>query len=104
VEEYPEEASTHHELNDLVKIKLRSETGNEKYFLGNVVENETEERRYKIRFLRRKGRKETYFVYPDIEDVALVYAKEVLMKVKVRDLRRGSHAFDDEKESGIALE
>ena len=44
---------------------------------------------FSVKFLRKKcGMKQTYFVYPDIEDVAVAAKDQIMTKVNVGDTRR----------------
>jgi len=56
-----------------------------------------------VEYLRsKKGKKESYFVFPDVPDTAEVNQTEIILKAHVRDLRRGRFVCSDAE--GLNLE
>lgn len=59
----------------------------DRLFVGNIIKKNSNS--FQIKFLRKRvAKKQTYFVYPDIEDKQTVKTDDIIKKVRVRDIRR----------------
>ena len=55
--------------------------------MGNIIKKNSNS--FQIKFLRKRvAKKQTYFVYPDIEDKQTVKTDDIIKKLRVRDIRR----------------
>lgn len=90
----------------MVDFKTREDEKN-RLFLGEILEifdpnqEDDDGPTLRVKFLRkRKGKKETYFVFPNIDDIEDISFEQVVQVVKCGSQRRGMlffSGFDDEK-------
>lgn len=62
------------------------------HYIGSIVKVIQPKYEYEIRFLRRKG---MAFIYPTVEDKAVVVFEDICKKISLSSVRRGKHYFAD---------
>jgi len=81
---------------DFIVVKFLTEEDNRiKYYAGELC-NILNENEFEIMFLRKRtGKKEIYFVYPDIPDVETVNKSDIIFKLSLKAKVRGKLVFND---------